>query len=82
MDGQTAGWMDGWTDGRTDGQMDGQTDGWTDGRMENLPILQDFISYRGRCPKNLLLTANALNVDTNTTLVEHKANLPPFSLPF
>ena len=25
-------------------------DGWTDGRMENLPILQDFIPYRGRCP--------------------------------
>ena len=21
-----------------------------DGRMENLPILQDFVPYRGRCP--------------------------------
>ena len=37
-------WMDGRTDGRTDGQMDEQT--------KNLPILQDFIPYRGRCPKN------------------------------
>ena len=26
--------------------MDGQTYGW----MENLPILQDFVPYRGRCP--------------------------------
>ena len=25
-------------------------DGWMDGRMENLPILQDFVPYRGRCP--------------------------------
>ena len=23
---------------------------WTDGRTENLPILQDFVPYRGRCP--------------------------------
>ena len=30
--------------------MDGQTDGRMDGRMENLPILQDFVPYRGRCP--------------------------------
>ena len=34
--------MDGWTDG--------QTDKWTDGQTENLPILQDFVPYRGRCP--------------------------------
>ena len=27
--------------------------GWTDGRRENLPILQDFVPYRGRCPKRL-----------------------------
>ena len=33
-----------WTDGQTDEQTDGQT--------ENLPILQDFVPYRGRCPKN------------------------------
>ena len=46
--------MDGRTDGWMDGRMDGRTDGWTDGRMdgrtENLPILQDFVPYRGRCP--------------------------------
>ena len=34
-------------DGRTNGQMDGQT--------ENLPILQDFVPYRGRC-QTLTLT--------------------------
>ena len=28
-------------------QMDKQTNEW----MENLPILQDFVPYRGRCPK-------------------------------
>ena len=42
LDRQMDGWMDGWTDRRTDGWMDG----WT----ENLPILQDFVPYRGRCP--------------------------------
>ena len=31
--------------------MDGWTDVRTNGRMENLPILQDFVPYRGRCPK-------------------------------
>ena len=25
-------------------------DGRTDGRMENLPILQDFVPYQGPCP--------------------------------
>ena len=32
-------------DGWTDGQTNGRTDGWT----EFLPILQDFVPYRGRC---------------------------------
>ena len=31
--------------------MDGWTDGRTDERTENLPVLQDFVPYRGRCPK-------------------------------
>ena len=31
-------------------RTEGRTDGRTDGRMENLPILQDFVPYRGRCP--------------------------------
>merc|ERR1711895_315254 len=30
--------------------MDGRTGGQTDGRTENLPILQDFVPYQGRCP--------------------------------
>ena len=30
--------------------MNGRMDGPTDGQMENLPILQDFVPYRGRCP--------------------------------
>ena len=29
----------------------GWTDGRTDRRTENLPILQDFVPYWGRCPK-------------------------------
>ena len=47
-------WLDGpegGTDGRTDVRTDGRTDGRTDVRTENLPILQDFVPYRGRCPK-------------------------------
>ena len=33
---------------RSEGQLRGdeRTNGWT----ENLPILQDFVPYRGRCP--------------------------------
>ena len=30
--------------------MDGRTDGWMDGWMEFLPILQDLVPCRGRCP--------------------------------
>ena len=30
--------------------MYGQTYGRTDKWMENLPILQDFVPYQGRCP--------------------------------
>jgi len=52
MDGRTDGRMG----GRTDGQMDGRTDGWTDGQTdeckENLSILQDFVPFRGCCPKS------------------------------
>ena len=32
------------------GGTDGRTDGRTDERMENLPILQDFVPYQGCCP--------------------------------
>ena len=30
-------------------------EGGTDGRTENLPILQDFVPYRGRCPASAQL---------------------------
>ena len=44
--------------------MDGRTDGWMDGRMdvrtENLPILPDFVPYRGRCPEQGKGTADHL----------------------
>ena len=43
--------MDIQMDGRTDVQTDVRTDVQTDVRTENLPILQDFVPYRGRCPK-------------------------------
>ena len=36
--------------GPSRGGKDAQTDGWTDGRTENLPILLDFVPYRGLCP--------------------------------
>ena len=32
------------------GRMDGRTNGQTNKRTENLPILQDFVPYWGRCP--------------------------------
>ena len=32
------------------GGTDKRTDERTDGRTEFLPILQDFVPYRGRCP--------------------------------
>ena len=32
------------------GGTDGRTDERTNERTENLPILQDFVPYRGRCP--------------------------------
>ena len=31
--------------------MDGRTDIQKYGRTENIPILQDFVPYWGRCPK-------------------------------
>ena len=34
-------------------QARGWTNGWTDGQMEFLPILQDFVPSRGRCPATL-----------------------------
>ena len=34
------------------GQTDIRTDVRTYVRTENLPILQDFVPYRGRCPKS------------------------------
>ena len=37
-DGRTEKWMNKWTDERTNE------------RTENLPILQDFVPYRGPCP--------------------------------
>ena len=33
-----------------DGRTEGRTDVRTDRRMENCPILQDFVPYWGRCP--------------------------------
>ena len=38
--------------------MDGHTDGRTDGWTEFLPILQDFVPCRGRCPKTVYFLPN------------------------
>ena len=49
------------TYGRTDVQTYGCTDVRTYGWTENLPILQDFVPYRGRCPATAqLLPKNCL----------------------
>ena len=84
-DGRTNGRTDEQTDGRTDGRMDGRTDGWVDGqtdgrtdertneKMENFPILQDFVPYRGHYPKKIKILIFVLAVKgfgytkTNTT---------------
>ena len=39
-----------------DVRTNGRTDVQTNGRTENLPILQDFVPYRGRCPASPLKT--------------------------
>ena len=36
--------------------LTGRTDERMDGRTENLPILQDFVPYRGRCPASIEIT--------------------------
>ena len=46
------GWLGlrpGWLAG-PEGGTDRQTDKQTNGQTENLPILQDFVPYWGRCP--------------------------------
>ena len=45
-------WLAGWLGLRPGWMAQGgeQTDGRTNVRTENLPILQDFVPYRGRCP--------------------------------
>ena len=46
-----AGWASGLAKWPRGGGTDGHRDVWTDVRTENLPILQDFVPYGGRCPK-------------------------------
>ena len=55
--------------------MGGQTDERTDERMENLPILQDFVPYRGRWPK----TKN-LNMTLNSLLAKWQVSVKSYSL--
>ena len=50
------------------GGTDVRTYGRTDGRTENLPILQDFVPYRGRCPAIIKITEKK-------TLRKNKAGL-------
>merc|ERR1712212_562507 len=49
----------------------GQMGGWTNGRTENLPILQDFVPYRGHCPKTPVLVERR-SCDYELSLVEIK----------
>ena len=54
------GWLGlrpGWL-GLKPGWMAQRGGGRTNERMENLPILQDFVPYRGRCPKSSPKTSN------------------------
>ena len=41
---------------------EGGMDRQTNGRTENLPILQDFVPYRGSCPKTLFLVGGGAPV--------------------
>ena len=43
--------LKGGTDKRTDERTDERMDERTNEQTENLPILQDFLPYWGRCPK-------------------------------
>ena len=52
-------------DGRTDGRMDLRTEV----RMENLPILQDFVPYQGRYPKRNVISNNFSIVSTQRILL-------------
>ena len=60
--GQPRGGIYGWTNKRTDIQ--------TYRRTENLPILQDFVPYQGRCPKSTIL-----NHSPNDNAIEITINL-------
>ena len=48
--------------------MDKQTIGWKDKRTENLPILQDFVPYQGRCPKKAEIANKIGHLERNGQL--------------
>ena len=56
--------------GPIDCRIDGQTDGWT----ENLPILQDFDPYRGRCPKIMFIVY--FESKSGSDQLTHRMSLP------
>ena len=56
---------------------DVRTDGRTNGRTENVPILQDFVPYRGRCP----ITETTSTAGRIISIDEGTCGLRPFSLP-
>ena len=41
--------------------------GKADGQTENLPILQDFVPYRGRCPASPMKTKEKVEQGKGTT---------------
>ena len=47
-------------------QRGGQTDGRTNERTENLPILQDLVPYRGRCPASPMKTKEKVEQSKGT----------------
>ena len=61
--------MDGWMD---------RCKGWTDGRTEFLPILQDFVPYRGRCPA----TFNKYKQHNNETTKKQGKGIADLMMPF
>ena len=68
-------------DGQADGRMDARTYGWMNERTENLPILQHFVPYWGRCPATAQLQPkNCIKRGKGTA--DHMMPLGDWFIPF
>ncbi len=52
----------------------------TDGRMENVPILHDFVPYRGRCPTSMKKTEKkTLRNNNNLSIIKSGTNVHKYT---